>query len=203
VETRHSDPCLSQPSNHEPGETRRPEHRSERHAEVNRILNSLASRLDFSRDGLSSPRVPTLGRLGHTRCLVLDRDGPWNKTLIPEVTWPIVVRVPNGCDLGLFISLVLTDSTVQHDDSFFGHLRNWQVSGSNDEQSWEVLRHHANDCSLAERQPRVSAAWHILSSVSPKPYRYFLITQTGPNAGGTHALHCRALELCGTVTLNK
>jgi hypothetical protein len=109
-------------------------------------------------------------------------------------------------DLGPSISLILTDYTIQHDSAFSGQLRNWRVSGSNGEQSWEVLRHHANDCALPNRQPRASATWHIPSWVWPgacKAYRHFLITQTGPNAGGTHELHCRALELYGTVILHK
>jgi hypothetical protein len=117
-------------------------------------------------------------------------------------------------DLGPSLSLTLTHFTIQHDDDPTGQLRNWRVSGSNDTESWRMLCGPTNDCSLPHGQPRASATWHIppvvwmvpgASEVSraSQAYRYFNFAQTGPNASGTHSLHCRAIEFYGTVVLNK
>jgi len=73
-------------------------------------------------------------------------------------------------------------------------LRFWKFEGSIDSRHWELLREHIDDKKLNKK-----GATHNWSLVqTKKAFRFFRITQTGPNSNGNHYLALSGVELYGT-----
>ena len=78
-------------------------------------------------------------------------------------------------------------------------LRNWDLQGSDNSQSWITLRRHSNDTSLAEVAGSV-AAWPLdASAVAGRSFRHFRIIMTGVDSSAHRYLHCCGIELYGTL----
>jgi hypothetical protein len=106
-------------------------------------------------------------------------------------------------DLGKGRSLVPNYYCLRHGDSDGDYrLKSWDFEGSNDGNSYTVLRAHRNDNSLADRGFSV-AAWKVEGV--KQAYRYFRIRMTGKNSGwsegdyANHYLRCAGIELYGML----
>ena len=75
-------------------------------------------------------------------------------------------------------------------------VRSWQLQGSSDGLSWEVIRDHVGDEKLGE--PGTTATWTLETS---SEYRHLRIQQMGKNASAqTHYLSLSGFEVYGEVT---
>lgn len=89
-----------------------------------------------------------------------------------------------------------THYTMRHYDSWDTEaLRNWQIEGSNDGRSYDVLREHINDKRL--NKIGATATWSLPVK---KSYQFFRIRQTGPNSNDNHYLSLSGLEMYGILT---
>ena len=88
---------------------------------------------------------------------------------------------------------------IRHDNgpNNEGHLRNWQLQGSNDGDgnTWDVLMTHNDDLSLNE--PDATHTWTIQDITTF--YRYIRIKMTGPASSRGWYLSCSGFEIYGEV----
>ena len=105
-------------------------------------------------------------------------------------------------DLGASHRLVLDHYALRHDDNSGYHMLSWTLEGSNDADTWQPLREHKNDASLAASM--AVAAWALDgAAVGGRSFRHFRVRQTGKNAGGDDALHCAGIELYGRLATSE
>jgi len=104
-------------------------------------------------------------------------------------------------DLGEGRSLVV-DHYCLRSDKYGNHnkLRNWELQGSLDGQTWQMLRVHPGDSSLSS-QPMSTAAWPV--DAGARAFRHFRILQTGTNSTGFHNLMCTGIELYGRANFER
>ena len=103
-------------------------------------------------------------------------------------------------DLGEGRSLVV-DHYCLRSDCFPGHkLRNWELQGSLDGQTWQTLRIHLSDTSLPLQAMR-TAAWPV--DAGAQAFRHFRIAQTGVNSFGIPHLMCAGIELYGRANFER
>ena len=69
-----------------------------------------------------------------------------------------------------------------------------ELQGSLNGQTWQTLRAHQGDESLAS-QSMSTAAWPV--NAGAQAFRHFRILQTGANSSGNHFLKCTGIELYG------
>ena len=107
-------------------------------------------------------------------------------------------------DLGEGRSLVVDHYCLRSDKHCTHKLRNWELQGSLDGQTWQTLRAHQNDTSLP-LQAMSTAAWSV--DAGAQTFRHFRIYQTGANSSvGTpsaHHLMCAGIELYGRATFER
>ena len=97
-------------------------------------------------------------------------------------------------DLGEGRSLVVDHYCLRSDLNNRHKLRNWELQGSLNGQTWQTLRAHQGDESLAS-QSMSTAAWPV--NAGAQAFRHFRILQTGANSSGNHFLKCTGIELYG------
>ena len=103
-------------------------------------------------------------------------------------------------DLGEGRSLVV-DHYCLRSDCIPGHkLRNWELQGSLDGQTWQTLRIHLSDTSLPLQAMR-TAAWPV--DAGAQAFRHFRIAQTGVNSSGDQHLMCAGIELYGRASCER
>ena len=102
-------------------------------------------------------------------------------------------------DLGEGRSLVV-DHYCLRSDNIGLKLRNWELQGSLDGQTWQTLRAHQGDASLSS-QPMSTAAWPV--GRCTQAFRHFRIQQEGADSSGGHYLMCTGIELYGRATFEK
>jgi hypothetical protein len=104
-------------------------------------------------------------------------------------------------DLGASHRLVL-DHYALRADQFNWYLRSWILEGSNDADTWQPLREHKNDASLAGSM--AVAAWALDgAAVGGRSFRHFRVRQTGKNAYPTDHLNCAGIELYGRLATSE
>ena len=104
-------------------------------------------------------------------------------------------------DLGEGRSLVVDHYCLRSDK--YGNdnkLRNWELQGSLDGQTWQTLRAHQGDSSLSS-QPMSTAAWPV--DAGARAFRHFRILQTGVNGSSQHHLMCTGIELYGRANFER
>ena len=103
-------------------------------------------------------------------------------------------------DLGEGRSLVVNHYCLRSDQHNNGShkLRNWELQGSLDGQTWQTLRAHQRDMSLSSRSMS-TAAWPV--DAGAQAFRHFRILQTGVNSTNMHFLMCTGIELYGRAKL--
>jgi len=82
--------------------------------------------------------------------------------------------------------------------SYFHAPRNWRLEASKDTKNWILLSEHLNDMSI-DTKTNAFATFELSPDVQKDSYRYFCITQTGPNAFGKHVLVMGGFELYGAL----
>ena len=103
-------------------------------------------------------------------------------------------------DLGKGRSLVV-DHYCLRSDNISLKLRNWELQGSPDGQTWQTLRAHQNDTSLS-LQPMSTAAWPV--DARAQAFRHFRIQQMNVNSSGKrHNLTCAGIELYGRANFER
>lgn len=104
-------------------------------------------------------------------------------------------------DLGASHRLVLDHYALRNDQDN-EYLRSWILEGSNDADTWQPLREHKNDASLAA--PMAVAAWALDgAAVGGRSFRHFRVRQTGKNSSGTDTLCCAGIELYGRLATSE
>ena len=94
-------------------------------------------------------------------------------------------------------SLYLTHYTLRHGLGNGGSfLRNWQLEGSFDGSTWEVLKKHHNDSKLCEPSS-YTATWPIEGEVGA--YRFFRVFQKGKNSSNEYGIYLSGIELYGVL----
>ena len=94
-------------------------------------------------------------------------------------------------------SLYLTHYTLRHGlDNGGSFLRNWQLEGSFDGSTWEVLKKHYNDSKLCEPSS-YTATWPIEGEVGA--YRFFRVFQKGKNSSNEYGIYLSGIELYGVL----
>ena len=84
-----------------------------------------------------------------------------------------------------------THYTLRHYDTYDSEaLRTWQLQGSNDGVTWDILRQHFNDKGLDRKG--ATYTWPIWGA---RPYRLLRIVQTGVNSNNNHYLACSGMEV--------
>jgi hypothetical protein len=79
-------------------------------------------------------------------------------------------------------------------------LRNWQLQGSVDGQTWTTLRAHTNDGTLT--QETMSAYWPIEGVAADAYYAHVRLLQTGKNSSNHDDVMVASLEVYGDVIVN-
>jgi hypothetical protein len=74
-------------------------------------------------------------------------------------------------------------------------LRHWDILGSNDGETWELLRRHTADNSL--RTVFQCQTWEIVNCRNS--FRYFRVIQTGHNSSRHNFLAISGIELYGEL----
>jgi hypothetical protein len=74
------------------------------------------------------------------------------------------------------------------------HLRSWIFEGRRDGGEWEQIDSRSDSQDLNDRGVR-----RLFSVTSSTEYRYFRLSQTGPNHGGYHNLGFCGFEIFGTL----
>ena len=103
-------------------------------------------------------------------------------------------------DLGEGRSLVVDHYCLRSDRQASHKLRNWELQGSLDGQTWQTLRIHQSDTSLPP-QAMSTAAWPV--DAGAQAFRHFRIAQTGVNSSGTQHLTCAGIELYGRANFER
>jgi len=117
----------------------------------------------------------------------------WSTTENQPQSWMAV-------DLGVGRSLVVDHYCLRSSISPEYKPRKWELQGSPDGQTWQTLRAHQDDTSLA-RQAMSTAAWPV--DAGAQAFRHFRILQTGPNSSGTQHLMCGGIELHGHANFER
>ena len=105
-------------------------------------------------------------------------------------------------DLGASHRLVLDHYALRHSNTSSYRLRSWTLEGSNDADTWQPLREHKNDASLAGSM--AVAAWALDgAAVGGRSFRHFRVRQTGKNAAGNDCLCCAGIELYGRLATSE
>jgi hypothetical protein len=98
---------------------------------------------------------------------------------------------------------------LRHGGSGSCALRNWELQGSVDEQTWVVLRTHEDDEAIGTAALS-TAGWAVErcaggagggAGVTFGAFRHFRIQQTGLDASNMNHLCCSGIELYGTLFL--
>ena len=76
--------------------------------------------------------------------------------------------------------------------------RSWRLEASKDTKKWVLLSEHVNDMSV-DTKSGACARFDLNQHVRKDAYRYFCITQTGPNAFGKNVLIMGGFELYGAL----
>ena len=101
-------------------------------------------------------------------------------------------------DLTENYALYLTHYTLRHGhNTSFSRLRNWQLQGSNDGQSWKTLTSHVCDHGLKGKDPYCTCTWRIRGNFNA--FRYFRIFQTGVNSSVRFGIYLSGIELYGVL----
>lgn len=88
--------------------------------------------------------------------------------------------------------------TLKHYKSFDTEaLRSWVLEGSNDGNTWTVLREHANDDALKYKGD--SHTWAVHSNAANTAYRYLRVRITGPNSNNHWHLALGGFEVYGDL----
>lgn len=103
-------------------------------------------------------------------------------------------------DLGEGRSLVVDHYCLRSDHRVDHKLRNWELQGSLDGQTWQTLRIHQSDTSLPP-QAMSTAAWPV--DAGAQAFRHFRIAQTGVNSSGIPHLMCAGIELYGRANFER
>jgi hypothetical protein len=104
-------------------------------------------------------------------------------------------------DLGASHRLVLDHYALRNDQNSY-YLRSWTLEASNDADTWQPLREHKNDASLAGSM--AVAAWALDgAAVGGRSFRHFRVRQTGKNAYGGDNLSCAGIELYGRLATSE
>jgi len=105
-------------------------------------------------------------------------------------------------DLGEGRSLVVDHYCLRSDAHHGGpKLRNWELQGSLDGQTWQTLRAHKRDASLSSRSMG-TAAWPV--DAGAQAFRHFRIQQMNVNSSGKrHELTCAGIELYGRASFER
>ena len=105
-------------------------------------------------------------------------------------------------DLGEGRSLVVDHYCLRSDAHHGGlKLRNWELQGSLDGQTWQTLRAHKRDASLSSRSMG-TAAWPV--DAGAQAFRHFRIQQMNVNSSGKrHELTCTGIELYGRASFER
>ena len=103
-------------------------------------------------------------------------------------------------DLGEGRSLVVDHYCLRSDNRSDHKLRNWELQGSLDGQTWQRLRAHQGDSSLSTQQMS-TAVWPV--DAGAQAFRHFRILQTGVNSSGLHHLMCAGIELYGRANFER
>lgn len=78
----------------------------------------------------------------------------------------------------------------------YGHLQNWVVQGSNDDENYETLDDQKNNNDLNS-----NCAFHTFKiEKNSQPYKFIKILMTGNNHAGTDFMVIRNVEFFGTLT---
>ena len=78
-------------------------------------------------------------------------------------------------------------------------LRNWQLQGSDDCETWKILKEHKNDLSLSN-SAGCTKTWKLKAKACNRPYRYLRIQQTGPNSSGSsYHISMAGFEVYGKI----
>jgi len=105
-------------------------------------------------------------------------------------------------DLGASHRLVLDHYALRADENSGYHMLSWILEASNDADTWQPLREHKNDASLAGSM--AVAAWALDgAAVGGRSFRHFRVRQTGKNAFGKDDLHCAGIELYGRLATSE
>ena len=76
--------------------------------------------------------------------------------------------------------------------------RSWRLEASKDTKKWTLLSEHVNDMSV-DTKSGACARFELNRHIRTDAYRYFCITQTGPNAFGKNVLIMGGFELYGAL----
>jgi len=99
-------------------------------------------------------------------------------------------------DFGPNRKIIPTYYTLAHGGNYNADiLRNWYLQGSNDGETWSVLKKHSNDQSLGGKF--VPYSWPVENIFSS--YRYFRILQTGWNSSKRNFLVLSGIEVYGEL----
>ncbi|KAJ5070781.1 hypothetical protein M0811_01762 [Anaeramoeba ignava] len=100
-------------------------------------------------------------------------------------------------DFGENRTVTLNYYTLMHGGNYRADtLRNWDIQGSNDKQSWKVLRQHRNDDSLDGKF--ATCSWRITQNLD-KDFRYIRLLQTGYNSTHHNFLVLAGVEFYGEL----
>ena len=105
-----------------------------------------------------------------------------------------------GGDLGEGRSLVVDHYCLRSHAHNGNKLRNWELQGSLDRQTWQILRAHQGDASLS-CQPMSTAAWPV--DAGTQAFRHFRIQQMGADSSGGRHLTCTGIELYGRANFER
>ena len=95
-------------------------------------------------------------------------------------------------DLGPRRSLIPNHYTFK-EGGFGSYLRNWQLEGSNNDNTWVTLREHSNDTTISGHY--APGSWSITNPTGAS-YRYFRIISTGQNSSYNNSNYGYVLSLC-------
>lgn len=90
---------------------------------------------------------------------------------------------------------LISYSLQTHSSASNGHITGWELSGSNDTKSWNVIHEISDTDCLSEIGAKKS---FLLDSETPY-YRYFMLKQTTPNSMGYHNLRLADIKFFGLI----
>jgi hypothetical protein len=112
-------------------------------------------------------------------------------------TYPGTANIPNSyfrINLKTF-KLIPNYYTLRGRDYFANHLRSWQLVGSNDLQTWDVLDQQQNNTVINQN------TWFGGAVVASKAYKFFDVVMTGASSTGDNILTLGEIELYGKVVI--
>ena len=106
-------------------------------------------------------------------------------------------------DLGTDMCFRPNHYCIRNSSDSNGALRNWELQGSCDGDTWHTLRRHEGDETISHAEMG-TGHWQLdACTADGGAFRYFRIWQFGPNWYGTHTLHCSGIELYGLLDVPK